>query len=240
MPSFPAFLGLCPGLDEYLNRYMANHNWQTRNVVQPSKNAVKRGKLSKLKVSVNDAPVDQEGKRRKEKKGKKKKKGKSKHDNHHQTEQSGLPISKLEGSMAPHLAAYHAKSCCYLCVQNSVAISGAMSKNVQPCTRSVQTVTEVSNKIVSSADKSCNPVPRVRTIQSSVKVNTHDVGITCSTVQLEHARKMGSKSTSKRRGILSRLEHIRCPADRTVMCQTERNAVQLTNVKCGTRKGRWV
>lgn len=168
-------------------------------------------------------------KKAKEKKKKKKKKEKE------VVPESPLPAflpyqkEELVKDRAPDVGIDFTKTCCYLCVQNSMAIAAAMSK-VGKFHMSIQ----VSAKEMLSSDKSCSPTMQVRTVQSSVKVRTRDIG---TLPDKKKSKKFRPKLKLKKLNIIPKLKFPVYPKVRTVACETNKSMRHNNIPQCRARRG---
>lgn len=136
------------------------------------------------------------------------------------------------------------KSCCYLCVQNTLAIAAVSrpeqsDKCVQVSAHKFHA--ETSPKL----DKSSSPVLLVRTVQSSVKVRTRETSTLCpgtSMVPLGGTRPRTKKR--KKFVVFPGLTRTKCPAGRYAACETDKSARRDDNAKkpelrCCREKNVW-
>lgn len=117
-----------------------------------------------------------------------------------------------------------AKSCCYLCVQNTLAIAAVSrpeqsDKCVQVSAHKFHA--ETSPKL----DKSCSPVLLVRTVQSSVKVRTRETSTLypgTSAVPLPRGETGPRTKKRKKFVVFPGLTRTKCPAGRYAACETDK------------------
>lgn len=125
-----------------------------------------------------------------------------------------------------------AKSCCYLCAKNTLALAEEISSRMNKAHVSIQASTQYFRE-----DKSCNPQVHVRTVKSSVKVKVRDMG----TIHPEKkkTKKPKFKLKLKKPDIIPRMRFPIQPKVRTVACETDKlarnhNVPQQCRAKHGT------
>ncbi|CAD1481170.1 unnamed protein product, partial [Heterotrigona itama] len=165
------------------------------------------------------------------KKAKEKKRKKKRKEKEVVPESAFLPYRKEElvKDRTPDVGIDFTKSCCYLCAQNTMAIAAAMSK-VGKFHMSIQ----VSTKEMLTCDKSCSPTMQVRTVQSSVKVRTRDIG---TLSDKKKSKKLRPKLKLKNFNIIPKLKFPVYPKVRTVACETDKSMRHNNIPQCRARRG---
>ncbi|XP_036145565.1 uncharacterized protein LOC105840250 [Monomorium pharaonis] len=130
-----------------------------------------------------------------------------------------------------------AKSCCYLCAQNTLAIATAATiPRPEQSDKGVQVSPHkfYPETFRPTLDKSCSPVLLVRTVQSSVKVKTRETGtMWCpGTTAVPREEETGPR-VKKRKKFLAfpGLTRTKCPAGRHAACETDKSAVRRDNAE---------
>ncbi|XP_076395086.1 uncharacterized protein LOC105663555 [Megachile rotundata] len=126
------------------------------------------------------------------------------------------------------------KSCCYLCAQNAMAIAAAISAQKDKSNVYIQTSVRFKER-TDTTDKSCSPMMYVRTVQSSVKVRTRDMG----TLHPEKKKKKKAKPklNFKRFSIIPKVKLPGYPRVRTVACETDKSMGHNNIPQCRARHG---
>ncbi|KAL6434088.1 hypothetical protein ACFW04_005912 [Cataglyphis niger] len=148
-------------------------------------------------------------------------------DTHLVTRDEDLQISKDDVSKKPSLPLTDfTKACCYLCAQNTLAIATASAKPEQ-FHKSIQVLDhKFHTEARSTHDKSCGTI--LRTIQSSVKVKTREIGTFCPSTTVVQCRETEPKLKKRKKfNMFLGLTRTKCPARRHV-CE----ANKFTPVKC--------
>ncbi|XP_031771272.1 LOW QUALITY PROTEIN: ABC transporter F family member 4 [Apis florea] len=123
------------------------------------------------------------------------------------------------------------KSCCYLCAKNTMAIAAALTKGEK-----FHISIQASTKEISTSDKSCSPTIYVRTVQSSVKVRTRDIGTSFPERKKEKKVKKAKpkfKIPKRLQAIIPKLRFPMYPKVQTVACETEKSMIP----PCRARQG---
>ncbi|KAK1136681.1 hypothetical protein K0M31_001223 [Melipona bicolor] len=169
--------------------------------------------------------------KKKAKEKKKKKKKKEKEDVPESSFPAFLSYQKEElvKDRAPDVGIDFTKTCCYLCAQNAMAIAAAISK-VGKFHVSIQ----ASTKEILTFDKSCTPTMQVRTVQSSVKVRTRDMG---TLPYKEKGKRLRPKLKLKKFNIIPKLKFPVYPKVRTVACETDKSMRHNNIPQCRARRG---
>lgn len=123
------------------------------------------------------------------------------------------------------------KSCCFLCAKNAMAIAAAISGQEGKSHAAIQTT--VHFKETSTTDKSSSPMNYVRTVQSSVKVKTRDMG-TGYPEKKKKKKRSRPKLNFKRLSIIPKIKFPGYPKVRTVACGTDDNNVPQCRARRGT------
>lgn len=123
------------------------------------------------------------------------------------------------------------KSCCYLCVQNTIAIASTASRKTEQCNKNIQTSVDSICDKTSKYDKSCNPTPCVRTVKSSVKINTCD-----NSTQADNSPPMKNRTKCKGIGVPPMVEYLKYPVEQTMNNGTEKCVKCSTKPKCRKNK----
>ncbi|XP_011873787.1 PREDICTED: stress response protein nst1-like [Vollenhovia emeryi] len=109
-----------------------------------------------------------------------------------------------------------AKSCCYLCARNALAIAAA-SRPEQSDKWVQVSAHKFHAETPATLDKSCSPILLlVRTVQSSVKVRTRETGTLCPGIASAVPRAKKRKKFAVFRG----LTRTKCPAGPRAVCET--------------------
>ncbi|XP_032667377.1 uncharacterized protein LOC116842364 isoform X2 [Odontomachus brunneus] len=166
------------------------------------------------------ADKDVTGKGRKERKvrgderqerGHRERKMKERRERREREERIPHPVADAQPAAPP---ADFLKSCCYLCAQNTLAIAAAAGPKPQQSDKYVQVSVHQFHAATPALDKSCSATLLVRSVQSSVKVKTREIGTLCP----------GTKAKRKKLSVLPRLTWTKCPARRHVACETDKSA----------------
>ena len=169
------------------------------------------------------------------KKKAKEKKRKKKEKEEEDVPESPLPAfppyqkEELVKDRAPDVGIDFTKTCCYLCVQNTMAIAAAVSK-VGKFHVSIQ----ASIKEMSTSDKSCSPATQVRTVQSSVRVRMRDMG---TLPDKKKSKRPRPKLKLKNFNIIPKLKFPVYPKVRTVACETDKSMRNNNIPQCRARRG---
>ncbi|XP_016911440.2 uncharacterized protein LOC107997391 [Apis cerana] len=123
------------------------------------------------------------------------------------------------------------KSCCYLCAKNTMAIAAALSKGEK-----FHISIQASTKEIATSDKSCSPTIYVRTVQSSVKVRTRDIGTSFPEKKKEKKVKKPKpkfKIPKRLQAMIPKLRFPMYPKVQTVACETDKSMIP----QCRARQG---
>lgn len=113
------------------------------------------------------------------------------------------------------------KSCCYLCAQNTLAITAAAAGlKPEQSDKAVQVSAHKLHEGTSALDKSCSATLLVRTVQSSVKVKTREISTLCPDAR----RRDDTRPKRKKLSVFPRLTWTKCPARGHVACETDKSA----------------
>lgn len=130
----------------------------------------------------------------------------------------------------PPSIANFAKSCCYLCAQNTLAIAAAaIVSRPEQSDKSVQVSAHKFHAETSPMlDKSCSPVLLVRTVQSSVKVRTREIGtVWCPGTSAAVPRgETGPREKKRKKFVFPGLTRTKCPAGRHAACETDKSTAR--------------
>ncbi|EZA60637.1 hypothetical protein X777_14243 [Ooceraea biroi] len=155
-------------------------------------------------------------------------------------------VSRKAPLLPPPLLTDFTKSCCYLCAQNTLAITAATT------TTTTTTKPEQSDKYVQVSahklraamspelDKSCSPLLLVHVARSSVKVRTRETSTLCpGTNELRRKEIIRVKKRNKF-GVFPGLTRNKCPAGRHAACETDKTIVRRDDNarKCERRNGK--
>ncbi|XP_034179227.1 uncharacterized protein LOC117603830 [Osmia lignaria lignaria] len=146
----------------------------------------------------------------------------------HRADQNGqMKLNEILGIDGQDLT----KSCCFLCAKNAMAIAAAISGQEGKSHASIQTT--VHFKETSTTDKGSSPMMYVRTVQSSVKVKTRDMGTGYS--EKKKKKKISRpKLNFKRLSIIPKIKFPGYPKVRNVACGTDNNNVPQCRARRGT------
>ncbi|XP_071562608.1 uncharacterized protein [Temnothorax nylanderi] len=133
----------------------------------------------------------------------------------------------------PPSIADFAKSCCYLCAQNTLAIAAATAAVSRP-EQSDKCVQVSAHKFHAETspptlDKSCSPMLLVlRTVQSSVKVRTRETSTLCppGTSAVAVAVAVPRAKKRKKFAVFPGLTRTKCPAGRHAACETDKSTAR--------------
>lgn len=148
------------------------------------------------------------------------------HDDDLVAEDRVIPVKPLSS------IAEFAKSCCYLCAQNTLAIAAAAAAVVPKPEQSDKCVQVSAHKFHAETsptlDKSCSPLLLVRTVQSSVKVRTRETGTLCPGASAVPRGEMGPRDAKKRKKftVFPGLTRTKCPAGRHAACETDKSTAR--------------
>ncbi|XP_018371788.1 PREDICTED: uncharacterized protein KIAA1211 homolog isoform X2 [Trachymyrmex cornetzi] len=154
------------------------------------------------------------------------------------THDDDLVVEKRVPMKPPSIADDFAKSCCYLCAQNTLAIAAATAiSKPEQSDKCVQVSAHKFHVETSPVlDKSCSPLLLVHTVQSSVKVRTRETSTLCpGTSAVPRAKK------HKKFAMFPGLTRTKCPAGRHAACETDKSTArrddnaekrQPTNERC--------
>ncbi|XP_006563681.1 eukaryotic translation initiation factor 5B isoform X3 [Apis mellifera] len=123
------------------------------------------------------------------------------------------------------------KSCCYLCAKNTMAIAAALTKGEK-----FHISIQASTKEIATSDKSCSPTIYVRTVQSSVKVRTRDIGTSFPEKKKEKKAKKAKpklKIPKRLQAMIPKLRFPMYPKVQTVACETDKSMIP----QCRARQG---
>ncbi|XP_043788824.1 uncharacterized protein DDB_G0286299-like [Apis laboriosa] len=123
------------------------------------------------------------------------------------------------------------KSCCYLCAKNTMAIAAALSKGEK-----FHISIQASTKEIATSDKSCSPTIYVRTVQSSVKVRTRDIGTSFPEKKKDKKIKKVKpkfKIPKRLQAMIPKLRFPMYPKVQTVACETDKSMIP----QCRARQG---
>ncbi|XP_018308985.1 DNA ligase 1 [Mycetomoellerius zeteki] len=139
------------------------------------------------------------------------------------THDDDLVVEERVPMKPPSIVDDFAKSCCYLCAQNTLAIAAAAAiSKPEQSDKCVQVSAHKFHVETSPAlDKSCSPLLLVRTVQSSVKVRTWETSTLCAgTSAVPRAKK------HKKFAMFPGLTRTKCPAGRHAACETDKSTAR--------------
>ncbi|KAK9303664.1 hypothetical protein QLX08_004674 [Tetragonisca angustula] len=207
--------------------------------VSPVEHESKVGEILRRETPIFEREFEEEEDKRfnnmTNKKKAKEKKRKKKEKEEEDVPESPLPAfppyqkEELVKDRAPDVGIDFTKTCCYLCVQNTMAIAAAVSK-VGKFHVSIQ----ASIKEMSTSDKSCSPTTQVRTVQSSVRVRMRDMG---TLPDKKKSKRPRPKLKLKNFNIIPKLKFPVYPKVRTVACETDKSMRNNNIPQCRARRG---
>ncbi|KYM96174.1 hypothetical protein ALC62_13225 [Cyphomyrmex costatus] len=139
------------------------------------------------------------------------------------THDDDLVVEERVPVKPPSIVDDFAKSCCYLCAQNTLAIAAAtaISKPEQSDKCVQVSAHKFRVETFPALDKSCSPLLLVRTVQSSVKVRTRETSTLClGTSAVPRAKK------HKKFAMFPGLTRTKCPAGRHAACETDKSTAR--------------
>lgn len=199
-------------------------------------------------VEVADKDVSEDREKRKEKKRMEKKERKRKEEERRQrrerrkleehvphpvdtrlvTHDDDLAEDRVVPVKPPSSIADFAKTCCYLCAQNTLAIAAAAAvPKPEQSDKGVQvSAHKFHAEMFPTLDKSCSPLLLVRTVQSSVKVRTRETGTLCPGAVPRG--ETGPRDAKKRKKftVFPGLTRTKCPAGRHAACKTDKSTAR--------------
>jgi len=130
----------------------------------------------------------------------------------------------------PPSIADFAKSCCYLCAQNALAIAAATAvTKPEQSDKGVQvSAHKFHAETYPTLDRSCSPMQLlVRTVRSSIKVRTREIGTLYPGASALPRGDAGPRAKKRKKfTMFSGLTRTKCPAGRHAACGTDKSAAR--------------
>ncbi|XP_011699081.1 PREDICTED: stress response protein nst1-like [Wasmannia auropunctata] len=139
------------------------------------------------------------------------------------TRDDDLVVAKDQAiPVKPPLIADLAKTCCYLCVQNTLAIAAAASRPEQSDKYGQVSTHKFPAETTTTVDRSCSPILLVRTVQSFVRVRTRETGTLCPGTSAPPPAMPRAKKR-KKFAVFPGLTRTKCPAGQRAACVTDKS-----------------